>query len=346
MSHVSLSLSEATALAARLRENVGRSIFGQEALITETICCLLAGGHILMTGAPGLAKTTLVRVFARHLGLAFGRVQFTPDLLPSDILGSDILNIDPASGRRAFEFAAGPVFTNLLLADEINRASPRTQSALLEAMQERAVTIGGKQHILPQPFMVFATQNPFESEGTFPLPEAQLDRFLVHTLVDYPDAAAEQKILEAHAQGVLVGEQVGDSAEEFDKIGEGTMAALIARARNVQVDASVVSGIRDLVRSSRPEDELCPEELRQVIWYGAGPRAGLSLVSMARALALVEGSEFVRWHEVRRMAKPVLRHRLRLTSRGSRDGFDEDQVVDMLMKRVEERQSNLARGIG
>ena len=346
MSQVSLSLSEATALAARLRENVGRSIFGQEALITETLCCLLAGGHILMTGAPGLAKTTLVRVFSRHLGLAFGRVQFTPDLLPSDILGSDILNIDPTSGRRAFEFAAGPVFTNLLLADEINRASPRTQSALLEAMQERAVTVGGKHHILPQPFMVFATQNPFESEGTFPLPEAQLDRFLVHTLVDYPDASAEQKILEAHARGVLVGEQVGDGPEESDKIGEGTMAALIARTRSVQVDAATLSGIRDLVRSTRPEDELCPEELRNVIWYGAGPRAGLSLVSMARALALVEGSESVRWHEVRRMAKPVLRHRLRLTSRGSRDGFDEDQVIDMLMKRVEERQSNLARGIG
>jgi MoxR-like ATPase len=346
MSQVSLSLSDATQLAARLRENVGRSIFGQEALITETICCLLAGGHILMTGAPGLAKTTLVRVFGRHLGLEFGRVQFTPDLLPSDILGSDILNIENSSGRRAFEFAPGPVFTNLLLADEINRASPRTQSALLEAMQERAVTVGGKQHILPQPFMVFATQNPFESEGTFPLPEAQLDRFLVHTLVDYPDAAAEQRILEEHARGALVGEQVGESRDEFEKIGQGTMAELIARTRQVRVDSSIVTGIRDLVRSTRPEDELCPEPLRPVIWYGAGPRAGLSLVSMARALALVEGSEAVRWHEIRRMAKPVLRHRIRLTALGSRDGLDEDQVIDALLKRVEERQSNLARGIG
>src|SRR4051812_36111842 len=159
-----MSFQDATSLAARLRDNVGQAIFGQETLITETLCCLMAGGHILMTGAPGLAKTTLVRVFGRNLGLRFGRVQFTPDLLPADIIGSDILNIEPGSGRRHFEFSQGPVFTNLLLADEINRASPRTQSALLEAMQERTVTVSGHLHTLPQPFMVFATQNPFESE--------------------------------------------------------------------------------------------------------------------------------------------------------------------------------------
>jgi MoxR-like ATPase len=345
MSQASLTLSDATEMAARLRSQIGRSIFGQETLITDTICCLLAGGHILMTGAPGLAKTTLVRVFARHLGLEFGRVQFTPDLLPSDIVGSDILNIDHVTGRRGFEFAAGPIFTNLLLADEINRASPRTQSALLEAMQERAVTVGGKHHILPQPFMVFATQNPFESEGTFPLPEAQLDRFLVHTLVDYPDADAEQKILEAHAKGALVGEQVGDSTPEVDRIGQETVVELMARARQVRVDPAIVTGIRDLVRSTRPEDELCPESIRPMIWYGAGPRAGISLVSMARALALVEGVEAVRWHEVRRMAKPVLRHRMRLTAQASRDGLDEDKVIDSLLKLVEDRTSNLALGI-
>ncbi len=339
-----MSLEQATKLAASLRADVGEAVFGQEQLITETLCCLLAGGHILMTGAPGLAKTTLVRVFARHLGVKFGRVQFTPDLLPSDIIGAEILNVDRDSGRRHFEFSGGPVFTNLLLADEINRASPRTQSALLEAMQERAVTVGGKQHILPQPFMVFATQNPFESEGTFPLPEAQLDRFLVHTLVDYPDAAAEQRILQEHAGGKLVGEQVG-LATSTKQLTAEDVAALIARARTVRVDETILSGIRDLVRSTRPEDELCPESLRGALWYGAGPRAGISLVSMTRALALIEGSEAVRWAHVRRFAKPVLRHRMRLTAQGARDGGDEDQVIDTVLTRLEERHKNLAKGL-
>lgn len=345
MADVTLSFEEATALAARLKDNVASAVFGQETLITETLCCLLAGGHILMTGAPGLAKTTLVRVFSRHLGLKFGRVQFTPDLLPSDILGSEILNVEQGTGRRHFEFSPGPVFTNLLLADEINRASPRTQSALLEAMQERAVTVGGKQTILPQPFMVFATQNPFESEGTFPLPEAQLDRFLVHTLVDYPDAEAERRILQEHAASKLVGEQVGPDTRSDNPIGVAEIQALIVKTRQVAIDDTILNGIRDLVRSSRPEDELCPEPLKPSIWYGAGPRAGLSLVSMARALALVERSESVRWSHVRRLAKPVMRHRVRLTAQGARDGMDEDRLIDELVVRLEERQKNLAKGI-
>jgi len=345
MADAGMSLEQATKLAANLRADVGGAVFGQEDLITETLCCLMAGGHILMTGAPGLAKTTLVRVFARHLGVKFGRVQFTPDLLPSDIIGAEILNVDRDSGRRHFEFSGGPVFTNLLLADEINRASPRTQSALLEAMQERTVTVGGKQHMLPAPFMVFATQNPFESEGTFPLPEAQLDRFLVHTLVDYPDAAAEQKILLEHAGGKLVGEQVGQAANSGRQLSAEDVSALIARAKTVRVDEAILGGIRDLVRSTRPEDELCPDNLRPALWYGAGPRAGISLVSMTRSLALIEGSESVRWSHVRRFAKPVLRHRMRLTAQGARDGVDEDQIIDTLITRLEDRQKNLAKGL-
>ena len=202
-----LSLEEAANIASGLKKSVCNSIFGQEGLITETLCCLLSGGHILVTGAPGLAKTTLVRIFAKHLGIDFGRIQFTPDLLPSDIIGSEILNIDPVTGERKFMFSKGPIFTNLLLADEINRASPRTQSALLEAMQERTCTVGGDIHNLSDAFMVFATQNPFESEGTFPLPEAQLDRFLAHTLVGYPDKASEEQILHAHVENRLIGEK-------------------------------------------------------------------------------------------------------------------------------------------
>lgn len=342
-----LTLEEAATLAERLRSQVGAAVFGQESLITETLCCLIAGGHILITGAPGLAKTTLVRVFAHNLGLDFGRVQFTPDLLPADIIGSEVLNVDNHTGRRYFEFSQGPVFTNLLLADEINRASPRTQSALLEAMQERSVTVGGKMHPLPRPFMVFATQNPFESEGTFPLPEAQLDRFLVHTLVDYPDADAETRILKEHSVGKLIGEQhAGTPTLETSRIDASTVQALIERARSVTVDDAVLAGIRDLVRSTRPEDELCPAEMKSFVWYGAGPRAGISLVSTCRSLALLEKQESVRWSHVRRMAKPVLRHRLRLTAQSARDGMNEDALIDSLLERLESRQKNLAKGVG
>lgn len=341
----SLPLADAADLATKLRQSVAGAIFGQDNLITETLCCLLSGGHILMTGAPGLAKTTLVRVFARHLGLAFGRVQFTPDLLPADILGTDILNIEAGGGRRVFEFSPGPVFTNLLLADEINRASPRTQSALLEAMQERAVTIGGRHHLLPQPFMVFATQNPFESEGTFPLPEAQLDRFLLHTLVDYPDLAAEARMLSEHAVGLLVGEKVGALAEAEDRLSQEQVRALIVATRRVNIDQTLLGAINSLVRSSRPDDEQCPAALKPAIWYGAGPRAGISLISVARALALLDRQESVRWAHVRRLAKPVLRHRLRLTARASRDGLDEDSLIDKLIEAIEARQQNLARGL-
>jgi len=340
----SMTMGEASDLASRLKVAIERDVFGQSSLIDETLCCLLSSGHILMTGAPGLAKTTLVRVFAEQLGLQFGRIQFTPDLLPSDIVGSEILNMDPTNGKRTFEFSRGPVFTNLLLADEINRASPRTQSALLEAMQERTVTVGGKQHTLARPFMVFATQNPFESEGTFPLPEAQLDRFLVHTLVPYPDKDAEDQILAKHAENQLVGERESGIGQA-DKLDAAKVQGMIAATQQIRCDEVVRQGIRDLVRSSRPDDELCPDQIKPAIWYGAGPRAGISLVSLARALALLEKKESVRWEHVRRMAKPALRHRLRLTAQGSRDGMTEDTLVEQLLERLESRQKNLAKGI-
>lgn len=341
-----LSRQECLDLVATLRAHIQKAIFGQENLIEETICTFLAGGHILITGAPGLAKTTLVRVFAQHLGLTFTRIQFTPDLLPSDIVGAEILNTDIESGHRTFQFIRGPVFTNLLLADEINRASPRTQSALLEAMQERFVTINGKRHRLTPPFMVFATQNPFESEGTFPLPEAQLDRFLVHALVDYPDEAAEQAILREHAKGDLVGEQLTDTTLHASVIPAGVIQRLISASRSVRVDEILIQAITQLTRSTRPTDPSCPEKIKPLLWYGAGPRAGIALISMAKSFAFTEGDEQVRWKHIKRMIQPVLRHRIRITSQALREGFTEDRIISDLVKHFEENQKNLALGMG
>ncbi len=346
MTEQPMPFADAKDLVDRLAQRVGAAVFGQEDLILETMTCFLAGGHILMTGAPGLAKTTLVRVFAKNLGVEFGRVQFTPDLLPSDIIGSDVLNIDPENGRRHFEFAPGPIFTSLLLADEINRATPRTQSALLEAMQERSVTVAGKRWKLPDPFMVFATQNPYESEGTFILPDAQLDRFLLHSLVQFPSEDAESKILREHALSRLVGETPEEVVKPEPAVAREDVVRLMARTRMINVPDPILQGILTLVRSSRPDDKNCPDELKPVIRYGAGPRAGIALVSAVRALALVQGSEEVRWAHVERMVKPVLRHRLRLSLSGLRDGLSEDQVIDSLLKSLKSGHSALWRGTG
>lgn len=340
-----LSFSDASDLANALKSKIGDSIFGQEDLLVETISCFLAGGHILMTGAPGLAKTTLVRAFGKWLGLEFGRVQFTPDLLPSDIVGSEILNVNPENGRRSFEFSQGPIFTNLLLADEINRASPRTQSALLEAMQERTSTVAGLVHHLPEPFMVFATQNPFESEGTFPLPEAQLDRFLVHSLVDYPNRESEELILSTHAMNQLEGEKRAEGSFAGSLLNQEQILNLLQICKKVKVAQELISIVCELVRSTRPEDQNCPKDLAGYIWYGAGPRAGISLISVARSLALLNGDEAVRWAHIKRIAKPALRHRIRLTSLAGRNRKTEDSVVDELVERIEHRHKFLARGV-
>lgn len=327
-----------------LRDQLRGLVFGQEALIDELVCCLAANGHLLMTGAPGLAKTTLVRTLADFVQLQFKRIQFTPDLLPSDITGADILNIDPGSGQREFRFVKGPVFGGLVLADEINRASPRTQSALLEAMQERSITVAGVTHELPKPFIVFATQNPFESEGVFPLPEAQLDRFLMHSLVDYPGAAAELTMLDEYAAGKLVGEHSAQPS-----LDAAACAGIIACAKKIPVDPALLKGIVMLVRSTRPssssrthgsilqDSHESPDFINESVVYGAGPRSGLALVSAARALALLEGNEPVQWRHVERLAKPVLRHRIRLNMGAVRDGLTEDSLVDRLLNHCREK---------
>ena len=337
----SIGTSDDLTLIGQLRDNISAVVFGQEELITETLCAFLAGGHILMTGAPGLAKTTLVRVVSQQLGLSFGRIQFTPDLLPSDIVGSEILNIDQASGQRTFKFIKGPIFTNLLLADEINRASPRTQSALLEAMQEKSVTVAGTTYQLTLPFMVFATQNPFESEGTFALPEAQLDRFLIHTLVDYPEADAENRLLKAHADSQLVGEQTNQEMQDNPLITNTQVLQLIDTVRRVAVDDNLTQLVGQLVRSSRPTSPDCPENRRDLVWYGAGPRAGISLISVARALAFLDGRTAVRWSDVKRMARPTMRHRLKLSPAAARQSLSEDTFIGELLENIERSAANL-----
>lgn len=321
-----------------LRSELNLAIFGQEELITETIVAFLSHGHILMTGAPGLAKTTLVKAFASKLGLAFGRVQFTPDLLPSDITGGEILNIDPQTQRRSFEFTKGPIFVNLLLADEINRASPRTQSAMLESMQEGSVTTGWQQHDLPQPFMVFATQNPYESEGTFPLPEAQLDRFLIHSVVSYPDSEAELKIITDHASNQLIGESKIKSPSQVIEI--ESIQTLFQAVQKTSVPPEILEVINTLVRMTRPDDESFLSSYANSILYGAGPRAGIGLVSACRALAFLEGTEEVRFSHVKRMAPPALRHRVKLSIGAYSDQITADIFVQDILTTIEAKHGS------
>ncbi|MBL6952132.1 MAG: MoxR family ATPase [Alphaproteobacteria bacterium] len=305
---------------AKVRQMIGRVIFGQEAVIDETLVTLLAGGHALLIGVPGLAKTRLVETLGTVLGLDDKRVQFTPDLMPADILGSEVLE-EAESGRRSFRFIPGPVFCQLLMADEVNRASPRTQSALLQAMQEKAVTIAGQHHPLPGPFHVLATQNPLEQEGTYPLPEAQLDRFLLQIDVDYPDREAERRMLmattgaaEASITAVMDGEQ---------------LLATQRLIRHIPMGESVIEAILTLVRNGRPEDSPLPGIREQVAW-GPGPRASQALMLAAKARALLDGRLAPSIDDVLALARPVLRHRMALTFAARADGITLAGVIDRL----------------
>jgi len=303
-----------------VRESIGRVIFGQQRVIDQTLITLLAGGHALVLGVPGLAKTKLVETLGTVFGLDDKRVQCTPDLMPADILGSEVLE-ESDSGRRAFRFIAGPVFCQLLMADEINRASPRTQSALLQAMQEHRVTVAGDPHDLPRPFHVLATQNPLEQEGTYPLPEAQLDRFLMEIGIDYPDLEAERHMLIATT-----------GAEEDQAVPVMNAEELIAAqrlVRRVPVGESVVEAILALVRSGRPEESELPEVRAQVAW-GPGPRASQSLMLAVRAQALLDGRLAPSIDDVIQLARPVLRHRMALNFTARAEGVQVDEVIDRL----------------
>lgn len=305
----------------QVRQTIGRVIFGQDDVVEQSLITLLAGGHALLIGVPGLAKTRLVETLGTVLGLDDTRVQFTPDLMPADILGSEVLE-ESESGRRSFRFIKGPVFAQLLMADEINRASPRTQSALLQAMQEKAISIAGQRYPLPAPFHVLATQNPLEQEGTYPLPEAQLDRFLIQIDVDYPDLEAERRMLLATT-----------GAEEETALQVMTAEELKAAqrlVRRIPVGESVVEAILTLVRAGRPGATEVPELADHVAW-GPGPRASQALMLAVRAKVLLEGGrKSPSIDDVIALAPPVLRHRMALTFAARADGVTVADVIGRL----------------
>jgi len=321
-----LAVRAADAAVAQIglaREAIGKVVFGQEQVVENALVTILAGGHGLVVGVPGLAKTKLVDTLGIVLGLQARRIQFTPDLMPSDVLGSEVLE-ETADHRRAFRFIKGPIFAQLLMADEINRASPRTQSALLQAMQEYHVTVAGESHDLPRPFHVLATQNPIEQEGTYPLPEAQLDRFIMQIDVGYPDSATERRILLETTAETDIKARPAMTAEEL-------MAAQ-RLLRRLPVGESVVDAILRLVRSARP-DGGDPSVAGSLAW-GPGPRAGQALMLAVRARALVQGRLAPSLDDVAALAEPVLKHRMALTFSARAEGETIRDIIARLVGRI------------
>ena len=309
---------------ARIRTSIGRVIFGQTEVVDETLITLLAGGHLLLVGVPGLAKTLLVETLGTVVGLDNRRIQCTPDLMPADIIGSEILD-ESEPGKRSFRFIRGPVFTQLLMADEINRASPRTQSALLQSMQENEVSVAGQTHKLPQPFHVLATQNPLEHEGTYPLPEAQLDRFLLQVNVDYPDADAERQML-LSTTGL-------DDTKAENVIDAVQLQAAQKLIRRLPVGESVVDAILKLVRLGRPGSS-DDAELAHTIAWGPGPRASQALMLTCRARALLQGRVSPSIDDVIALAPSVLRHRMALNFAARADGLTVESVIERMFERL------------
>jgi len=324
-----LTFDDAQAVGARLRAELGRAIIGQQTVVQEILTVFFAGGHCLLRGVPGLAKTLTIKTLARAVDLKFNRIQFTPDLMPSDIIGTEVIEEDRATGRREIRFIHGPVFANIILADEINRTPPKTQAALLEAMQEYQVTVNGVRFALDRPLFVLATQNPIEQEGTYPLPEAQLDRFMFNIVIGYPSAAEEHQIL---------------SSTTVDK--EPSIAAVATAAdvealrhlvREIPAASNVVDYALRLVRASRPDGDsadAAPAAVRQWVRWGASPRAGQALILGAKARALLDGRPAAAPDDVRAVALPVLRHRLVLNFQAEADGIDADHVVGQLLASV------------
>ncbi|MBK9692341.1 MAG: MoxR family ATPase [Gemmatimonadetes bacterium] len=321
-----------TRTLARLRAEVGKVIVGQDTVVEELLLAILAGGHALLEGVPGLAKTLLVRTLADATGLSFRRIQFTPDLMPSDILGTEVLEEDHATGRRFFKFNQGPVFAQMVLADEINRTPPKTQAALLEAMEEGAVTYAGTTHALERPFFVLATQNPIEQTGTYPLPEAQLDRFLLYIRVGYPTLADERAVLARTTGAALPRPQAVAGAADI--------LAAQALVREVTVSDALLDYATRLVRASRPADTDVAYVKEWVRW-GAGPRAGQGIILAGKARALLHGRFAATLDDLRAVAAPVLRHRVLVNFRAEGEGVTPDDVTGALLTQVPAPKSPL-----
>ena len=309
-----------------IREEVQKVIVGQELVVEQLLISIFARGHCLLIGVPGLAKTLLVTTLARCLNLGFSRIQFTPDLMPSDITGTEVIQENKSTGERQFRFLPGPVFANVILADEINRTPPKTQAALLEAMQEHQVTAAGQRHKLPQPFFVLATQNPIEQEGTYPLPEAQLDRFMFNTLVDYPEEDEEFKIMrrttavqEMNLQSVMAAEEI---------------LALQAIVRRVPIADHVTRYAMRLVRSTRHETPEAPDFIKDSLSWGAGPRATQYLILGGKARAVLHGRTYVATEDIAAVAHPVLRHRIITNFNAEAEGVTPDKIITRLLESV------------
>lgn len=309
----------------RISDQLGRVIVGQHLVVEELLVAMLAGGHALLVGVPGLAKTLMVRTLAETLNLSFNRIQFTPDLMPADITGTEVIQEDKSSGTREFKFLPGPVFTNVLLADEINRTPPKTQAALLEAMQEHQVTAGGKRHMLPNPFFVLATQNPIEQEGTYPLPEAQLDRFMFEILVDYPSEDEEFEIVR---QTTVETHAAVDKVLSYDE-----WIALQGLVRRVPVADSIIRYAMQFSRLTRKGPE-SPDFVKQYVSWGAGPRASQFLILGAKARAILNGRPYVSIEDVQSVAAPVLRHRILTNFNAEAEGIRPDDIVKKLIALV------------
>ena len=311
---------------SRIREQVGRVIVGQDDVVEHLLVTLLVGGHCLITGMPGTAKTLLVRTLATTLGLKFKRIQFTPDLMPTDVTGTDIIEEDVTTGRRKWTFVEGPIFTNVLLADEVNRTPPKTQAALLEAMQELSVTVRGVTYQLEPPFFVLATQNPIELEGTYTLPEAQLDRFLFKVILDYLDTDQEIEVVNQNTTRPLPDVDACTSAEEILQYQQ--------LVRQVPVSDNTARYAVNLVRATRPKDPAAPEIVRKYVNYGCSVRATQFLVMAAKARALMESRYHVTYGDIQALTLPVMRHRVLMNFHAESDGVDVDDILKQMLKDV------------
>ncbi|MEM1082618.1 MAG: MoxR family ATPase [Verrucomicrobiota bacterium] len=307
-----------------MKEQVGQVIVGQEEVVEQALMAIFCRGHALLVGVPGLAKTLLVSTLSKALDLGFKRIQFTPDLMPADIAGTDVLEVDPETGHRGFRFVHGPIFSNLILADEINRTPPKTQAALLEAMQERHVTVGEHTLDLPKPFFVLATQNPIEQEGTYPLPEAQLDRFLFNIVVNYPNEEEEREIIRR------VTSPGGDEVSPM--MGAEDILHLQEVVKRVPVGDHVIDFAAKVARATRPKEAEAPEFVKEMVGWGAGPRAGISMISAAKAHAVLRGRFHATTGDVAAVAKPVLRHRVLTTFNAEAAGVTSDKVIEQLLE--------------